>query len=73
MGAWSSLLWPLVVTNLDAMYTLPLGMQSFQGQSGTQWNLMMGASLLMVLPVVIIFFLGQRTFIRGLTVGAVKG
>ena len=73
MAAWSSLLWPLVITNLESMYTLPLGMQEFQGQSGTQWNLKMGASLLMVLPVIVVFFLGQRTFIRGLTVGAVKG
>ena len=73
MGAWSNLIWPLVVLNLESMYTLPLGMQEFQGQSGTQWHLMMGASLLVVLPVIVVFFIGQRSFIRGLTVGAVKG
>ena len=73
MGSWSSVLWPVVVTNLEELYTLPLGMQSFQAQGGAQWNLMMGASLLMLLPVVLVFLLGQRSFIRGLTLGAVKG
>ncbi len=73
MGSWSAVLWPVVVTNLESMYTLPLGMQEFQSQGGTQWNLMMGASLLVLLPVVVVFLIGQRSFIRGLTMGAVKG
>jgi multiple sugar transport system permease protein len=73
MGTWSNLLWPVVVTNLEALFTLPLGMQEFQSQGGTEWHLMMGASLLMILPVVVIFIAGQRHFIRGLTMGAVKG
>jgi multiple sugar transport system permease protein len=73
MGAWSSLLWPLVTTNLDAMRTLPLGLQAFQGQYGTEWHLMMAAALLMLLPIIAIFLLGQKYFVQGLTVGAVKG
>lgn len=73
MGAWSSVLWPVVVTNLESLYTLPLGMQEFQAQGGTQWHLMMGAALMMLLPVILVFLIGQRSFIRGLTLGAVKG
>jgi multiple sugar transport system permease protein len=73
MGAWSSLLWPLVTTNSEALRTLPLGLQAFQGQYGTEWHLMMAAALLMLLPIVIIFLLGQKYFVHGLTVGAVKG
>ncbi len=73
MGAWGSLLWPLVMTNMDEMRTLPLGLQAFQGQYGTEWHLMMAAALLMLLPVVVTFLIGQRFFISGLTVGAVKG
>lgn len=73
MGAWGSFLWPLVVTNEDALRTLPLGLQAFQGQYGTEWHLLMAASLLMLLPIVIIFLLGQRYFVSGLTIGAVKG
>lgn len=73
MGAWGSFLWPLVTTNEDALRTLPLGLQAFQGQYGTEWHLLMAASLLMLLPIVVIFLLGQRYFVSGLTVGAVKG
>lgn len=73
MGAWSSLLWPLVTTNSDVLRTLPLGLQAFQGQYGTEWHLMMAAALLMLLPIIAIFLLGQKYFVQGLTVGAVKG
>lgn len=73
MGAWGSFLWPLVMTNQDGLRTLPLGLQAFQGQYSTQWHLLMAASLLMLLPIVIIFLVGQRFFISGMTVGAVKG
>jgi multiple sugar transport system permease protein len=73
MGIWGSFLWPLVITNMDDLWTLPLGLQAFQGQYGTEWHLMMAAALLMILPVMTIFLLGQRFFISGLTVGGVKG
>ncbi len=73
MGAWASLLWPLVTTNQDALRTLPLGLQAFQGQYGTEWHLMMAAALLMLLPIIVLFLAGQRFFVAGLTVGAVKG
>lgn len=73
MGSWGNFLWPLVVTNQDELRTLPLGLQAFQGQYATEWNLMMAAALLMLLPIVVIFFLGQRYFVSGLTLGGVKG
>lgn len=73
MGTWGSFLWPLVVTNQEALRTLPLGLLAFQGQYATQWHLLMAASLLMLLPVLLIFLFGQRYFVSGLTVGAVKG
>jgi len=73
MAAWGGLLWPLVVTSQDSLRTLPLGLQAFQGQYGTEWHLMMAAALLMLIPNVVIFAIGQRFFLSGLTVGAVKG
>lgn len=73
MGAWGAFLWPLVVTSENSLRTLPLGLQAFQGQYGTDWNLMMAAALLMLIPNIIIFLIGQRFFVAGLTVGAVKG
>jgi len=73
MGIWGSFLWPLVVTNQPELRTLPLGLMAFRGQYGIEWNLLMAASLLMLVPTVIIFLFGQKYFISGLTVGAVKG
>lgn len=73
MGTWGSFMWPLVVTNQDELRTLPLGLQAFQGQYGTEWHLMMAAALMMLIPQIVIFVLGQRFFLSGLMMGAVKG
>jgi multiple sugar transport system permease protein len=73
MSVWGSFLWPLVVTNQDYLRTLPVGLQAFHGQYGTEWHLMMAAALLMLLPVLVVFLAGQRFFVAGATVGAVKG
>lgn len=73
MATWGSFLWPLVVTNQEYLRTLPVGLQAFQGQYGTEWHLMMAAALLMLIPNVLIFIFGQKFFVAGATVGAVKG
>jgi multiple sugar transport system permease protein len=73
MSVWGAFLWPLVVTHQSYLRVLPVGLQAFQGQYGTEWHLMMAASLLMLIPMIVIFLAGQRFFISGLTVGAVKG
>lgn len=73
MAVWGAFLWPLVVTHQGYLRTLPVGLQAFQGQYGTEWHLMMAASLLMLIPIIVLFLAGQRFFISGLTVGAVKG
>ena len=57
-------------------FTLPLGLQFFQASmtnEAPRWNLMMSMSLLMVIPVVVLFFLAQRQFIEGIQLGGVKG
>ena len=73
MSVWGSFLWPLIVTNHHYLHTLPVGLQAFHGQYGTEWHLMMAASLLMLLPVLVVFLAGQRFFVSGATLGAMKG
>jgi multiple sugar transport system permease protein len=61
-----------MITNPDSR-TLPLAIATFQGQNATQWGLVFAASLIAVVPVIIVFLVFQRYFVQGLTTGAVKG
>ena len=74
MGAWNDFLGPLVYIQHPSQYTLALGLQTFQSQhGGTQWNLLMAASLLVIMPIIILFFLAQKTFIQGIATTGLKG
>jgi multiple sugar transport system permease protein len=67
LGAWNDFLGPLVYLQLPEQYTLALGLQAFQSQhGGTEWHLLMAASVLVILPVLVLFFLTQRTFVQGI-------
>lgn len=73
MGAWQSFIWPLIVTNSKELKVLYVGLAAFQGMYTTDWTLLMAASLMALLPVIIVFLLGQRYFVEGIRLGAVKG
>ena len=73
MGAWRSFLWPLVVTSTPEMQVLPVMLQAFMGVTGTQWNLLMAGTLLVLAPMIIVFVFGQRYFVEGIQLGGVKG
>jgi multiple sugar transport system permease protein len=67
MATWNDFLGPLIFLTEQKNFTLALGLQSFQSQNGgTAWNQLMAASTLVALPVIVIFFLAQRTFIEGI-------
>jgi multiple sugar transport system permease protein len=73
MGAWNDFLGPLVYIQDPSQYTLALGLQTFQSQhGGTEWNLLMAASLLVILPIIVLFFLSQKTFIQGIATTGLK-
>jgi len=74
MGVWNDFLGPLVYLQRPEQFTLALGLQNFQSQhGGTPWNQLMAASVLIVLPVLVLFFLAQRTFIEGIATTGMKG
>jgi multiple sugar transport system permease protein len=74
MGTWNDFLGPLVYIQDRQQYTLSLGLQAFQSQhGGTEWNLLMAASVMVIMPVIVLFFLAQRTFIEGIATTGVKG
>jgi multiple sugar transport system permease protein len=68
LGSWNDFLWPLVVTNSPAMRTLPVGLSMFQGQYTVRWELLMAATVVALVPVLIIYFFAQNWIIRGLSV-----
>ncbi len=72
-GAWNDFLAPLIYLNSQKLYTLQLGLSEFQGIFHTQWNLIMAASTVIMLPMVVIFFLAQRYFIQGILMSGVQG
>ena len=72
LGAWDEYVWALTVISDAAKRTLPLGIAAFQGAHTTAWGLVFAASVVAVLPVVIVYIAGQKHFIAGIAAGAVK-
>ncbi|HEY0247028.1 MAG TPA: carbohydrate ABC transporter permease [Gryllotalpicola sp.] len=73
VGYYNSYLWPLIVINSQDLATVPLGLSMFTGEHGTQWNLMMAAATLAVLPSLIIVALLQRQLVKGVALGGFGG
>jgi multiple sugar transport system permease protein len=74
MYVWNDFMGPLIYLTNPEHFTLALGLQAFQSKlGGTDINLLMAASTLMILPIVVLFFLMQRTFIEGISLTGLKG
>lgn len=75
LASWNTFMWPLVVTNSDALFTLPVGLAKFQNQMAetTNWPLLMAATTVAIVPAILVFVMLQRFFLKGLMEGAVKG
>jgi multiple sugar transport system permease protein len=73
LGQWNNFLWPLVVTNSEKMRTLPVGLATFQSQYSIQWHLLMAGSVIAVLPILVIYIVGQKWFVRGITLTGMGG
>jgi ABC-type glycerol-3-phosphate transport system permease component len=73
LGNFQSFFWPLVMVKDDAMRTIPVGLLSFQGQYGQQTELIMAATVMNVLPLIVLFVVMQKQLISGIQMGGVKG
>jgi len=72
-GNWNSFMWPLIVMNSPEKMTLPVGLQYFMGLYGADYSLLMAGSLISIIPMILVFIIGQKYFIKGIRIGAVKG
>jgi len=72
VSAWNALFFPLIFLSAKSQMTVTVGVLSFVGQYSTQWNLLLPALVIVILPTVVVFSLASRQFIRGLTAGAVR-
>jgi len=72
MTHWNDFLWPLVVTNLDNMRVVQVGLAVFQSEWMTEWSYLMAACTFSSIPIIIIFLFVQKKFIEGITLGGLK-
>jgi len=72
-ATWNEFLSPLIYLSSKANLTIALGLRMFQSEHGPEWHLVMAASLVTMLPILLVFFLGQRYFIQGVVFTGVKG
>lgn len=73
VGQWNEFVWPLIITNSSAMRTLPIGLTLLQEEVPMQYGLLMAGATFAAIPMLVIFFSFQRYFLKGVTVGALKG
>ncbi len=73
VGTWQSFTWPLIVAHEESVRVLPVALKNFSDRQSTSYHLLMAASLVMMTPMILIFIFGQKYFVRGIQLGAVKG
>jgi multiple sugar transport system permease protein len=73
IGKYQDYLGPLIYLSDQKQWTISLGLKMFQNMYGQQWQLMMAASVLSMLPMIILYFMTQRTLIQGVTMTGIKG
>ncbi len=72
MNTWNDLLGPVVYLNDGNKYTVAIGLSQFKGVYRTSWNMLMAASVVVVSPAILLFFLGQKQFVEGITITGMK-
>ncbi len=73
LNTYNQFLWPLLITSNQNMRTVQIGIAALQDEERFMWNVVMAGVVIILLPTIILFIVGNRQLIRGLTAGAVKG
>ncbi len=73
LDSWNNFLWPLIAINSNSQMTLPLGLATFQGAHATEWPLLMAGNVMSLAPMLVIFFVAQRYFVRSVATTGLAG
>ena len=73
LDSWNNFLWPLIAVTSTNEMTLPLGLATFQGAHSTEWPLLMAGNVMSLVPMLAVFFLAQRYFIRSVASTGLAG
>jgi len=69
---WNDYTWPLIVLMDEKLFTVQLALSNFRNEFTTNWNLLMAATALIVVPLIIVFLLLQKYFINGIVTSGIK-
>ncbi len=73
LHTWNDFVGPLIYLTSEDKYTLALGLQQFVSSYGSRWGHLMACTTLVTLPIIVLFFLTQRTFVQGIALTGMKG
>lgn len=73
LASWDEFAWAITLINSQDKRTLPIAIALFHGEHATSWGLVFAASLIALVPIIIVFLIAQKHFVQGLSLGAVKG
>ena len=73
VGKWNEFLYPVIYLNSQSKYVLSIGLRLFQDVDTTSWNWLMAASVVTVLPCLVVFFFAQKLFVQGIATTGIKG
>lgn len=71
--AWNQYLWPLIITNSESGRTVQLALAMFRGSNIVEWNLLMAATIVICIPILILFLFLQKYYVQGVITSGVKG
>ena len=73
IARWRDYLGPLIYLSNQDLYVLSLGIYEYRSQYGAEWGLLMAASVMITLPIILLFFFLQKTFVQGISLTGIKG
>ena len=71
-GTWNDFFYPLIMTSTKSMHTVQIALQLFRGEYGVQWHYLMAATVVSILPILVVFLCAQKYFIQGIVTTGLK-